>query len=257
METHTQPELSESDRRDLAALADGLLTGRRAAALEARIAREPALAAALARQRAAVATTHDAAGTISAPSSLRERVGAAPAPRAASRRRRGLVPAVAVLAAVALVAVLVLPSGTPGAPSVVEAAAVAQRPAVEPAPGPATAKLLDRRAAGLPFPDWSQKFGWRATGARTDTLAGRRLTTVFYEKGARRIAYTIVGGTALDAPAGSDSVVEGTRVRLVRTDRATLVTWERRGHTCVLSGTADPETLRKLAGWKGMGAVEF
>src|SRR5918992_1481595 len=74
------------------------------------------------------------------------------------------------------------------------AAALGQRPAVEPAPRPATAKLLDRQAAGLSFPDWSQKFGWRATGARTDTLAGRRMTTVFYVKGARRIAYTIVGG---------------------------------------------------------------
>ncbi len=257
METHTSHELSERDRRDLAALADGLLTGRRAAALEARVAREPALAAALARQRVASATTRDAAAGISAPSSLRERVDAAPRARASARRRRALVPAVAALAVAALAAVLVLPSGTPGAPSVVEAAALGQRPAVEPAPRPATDKLLDRRAAGLPFPDWSQKFGWRATGARTDTLAGRRMTTVFYAKGARRIAYTIAGGAALDEPDGSDRVVEGTRVRLVRAGQRALVTWQRRGHTCVLSGTADPETLRKLAGWKGKGAVAF
>jgi hypothetical protein len=167
------------------------------------------------------------------------------------------VPVVAALAVAALAAVLALPSGTPGGPSVVEAAAVGQLPAVEPAPRPATAKLLDRQAAGLPFPDWSQKFGWRATGARTDTLAGRRMTTVFYAKGARRIAYTIVGGAALHEPDGSDRIVEGTRVRLVRAGQPALVTWQRRGHTCVLSGTADPETLRKLAAWKGKGAVEF
>jgi hypothetical protein len=257
METDTSGELSERDRRDLAALADGLLTGRRAAALEARVAREPALAAALARQRSASTTTQDAAAAISAPSSLRERVDAAPRARASSRRRRALVPAVAALAIAALAAVLVLPSGTPGGPSVVEAAGLGQRPAVEPAPPPATAKLLDRRAAGLPFPDWSQKFGWRATGARTDTLAGRRMTTVFYAKAARRIAYTIVGGAALDEPDGSDRTVEGTRVRLVRGRQPAFVTWQRRGHTCVLSGTADPETLRKLAAWKGKGAVEF
>jgi hypothetical protein len=256
METHTHG-LSERDRRDLAALADGRLTGRRAAALEARVAKDPALAAALARQRIASTTTRSAAAATTAPASLRERVDATPRARASPRRRRALVPAVAVLAVAALAAVLVLPSGAPGGPSVVEAAALGQRPAVEPAPRPATAKLLDRQAAGLPFPDWSQKFGWRATGARTDTLAGRRMTTVFYAKGARRIAYTIVGGAALDEPDGSDRVVEGTRVRLVRARPPALVTWQRRGHTCVLSGTADPETLRKLAAWRGMGAVAF
>jgi hypothetical protein len=256
METHTH-ELSERDRRDLAALADGRLTGRRAAALEARVAKDPALAAALARQRIASTTMRSAAAATSAPASLRERVDAAPRARASPRRRRALVPAVAVLAVAALAAVLVLPGGAPGGPSVVEAAALGQRPAVEPAPRPATAKLLDRQAAGLPFPDWSQKFGWRATGARTDTLAGRRMTTVFYVKGARRIAYTIVGGAALGEPDGSDRVVEGTRVRLVRARPPALVTWQRRGHTCVLSGTADPATLRKLAAWRGMGAVAF
>jgi anti-sigma factor RsiW len=257
MEPHTSPELSERDRRDLAALADGLLTGRRAAALEARVASEPALAAALARQRIASTTTRDAAAAIGAPASLRERADAAPRARASSRRRRALLPAVAALAVAALAAVLVLPGGTPGGPSVVEAAALGQRPAVEPAPRAATAKLLDRRAAGLPFPDWTQKFGWRATGARTDTLSGRRMTTVFYAKGPRRIAYTIVGGGALDEPGGSDRVVEGTRVRLVRAGQPPVVTWQRRGHTCVLSGTADAETLRKLAAWKGKGAVAF
>jgi hypothetical protein len=257
METDTSHELSERDRRDLAALADGLLTGRRAAALEARVARDPALAAALARQRVASTTTRDSAAAITAPSSLRERVDAAPAARASTRRRRALAPAVAALAVAALAAVLVLPSGAPGGPSVVEAAALGQRPAVEPAPRPAAAKLLDRQAAGLPFPDWSQKFGWRATGARTDTLDGRRTTTVFYAKGARRIAYTIVGGAALGEPGGSDRVVEGTRVRLVRARQPALVTWQRGDHTCVLSGNADPETLRTLAAWKGKGAIEF
>jgi len=257
MESSTSHELSERDRRDLAALADGLLTGRRAAALEARVARDPALAAALARQRSASTATRGAAAAIGAPASLRERVDAAPRARASARRRRALVPAIAALAVVALAAVLVLPSGTPGGPSVVEAAALGQRPALEPAPRPATDKLLARQGAGLPFPDWSEKFGWRATGARTDTLDGRRTTTVFYAKGAQRIAYTIVGGAPLDEPGGSDRVVEGTRVRLVRARPPALVTWQRGGHTCVLSGTADPDTLRKLAAWKGKGAVEF
>ena len=48
---HLPPE----DEADLAALADGSLYGPRRAALEARLAREPDLASALARQRAVVA----------------------------------------------------------------------------------------------------------------------------------------------------------------------------------------------------------
>lgn len=257
MEPEAPYHISERDRRRLAALADGTLAAKHAAALEARIAHDPRLAAALARQRAVVTVMQDAAAAVSAPVSLRERVAAAPRPRAVRARRGGLALAAAALAAAALVTVLVLPRGVPGGPSVVEAAALAERPALEPAPRPASAKLLDRRAAGLPFPDWSQKFGWRATGTRTDTLDGRRLTTVFYANGERQLAYTIVDGPALELPAGRDSVVEGTRLRLLRAAGRTVVTWERGDHTCVLSGGADAETLHQLASWKGKGAVPF
>jgi hypothetical protein len=257
MEPEPRSDITERDRRELAARADGTLAGRRAAALDARIAREPVLAAALDRQRAAIAATQAAATTVGAPASLREAFAAPPPARPARARRARLVPAAAGLALATLVAVLVLAGGGAGGPSIVEAAAVAQRPAVEPAPRPAAAKLLDRRAAGLPFPDWSAKFGWRATGARTDTLAGRRLTTVFYAKGAKRIAYTIVAGAPLDLPEGRDRIVEGTRVRLIKAGGLTPVAWLRGGHTCLLSGTADAATLSKLAGWKGTGAVPF
>jgi anti-sigma factor RsiW len=257
MEPDMPSEITERDRRDLVALAGGTLTGPRAEALEARVAQDPALATALARQRAVVAATHDAAASVGAPASLRERVDRAPRPRAAPARRRGLMSVATVLATAALVAVLVLPSGTPGGPSISEAAALAERPAAGPAPRPTPGKLLDKRAAGLPFPDWAAKFGWRATGTRTDTVDGRRMTTVFYAKGQKRIAYTIVPGASLKLPEGRDRVIEGTRVRLVRADGRTLVTWERRGHTCVLSGTAPADTLYKLAGWKGKGAIPF
>ena len=54
--------------------------------------------------------------------------------------------------------------------------------------------LLQLSVDGVPFPAFSQAFGWQATGAREDTLADRRAATVFYEHGGRRIAYTIVSG---------------------------------------------------------------
>lgn len=259
MDLDTPDELSERDRRDLAAHADGALSGRRAAALEARIARDPALAAAVARQRLAASTTHDRAATVSAPASLRERVETprtAVAPRARARGPRMILVAGALIVGT-FVAMLAFSGGAPDGFGVVEAAAFADRGAVEPAPPAATTTLLDRRGAGLAFPNWATRFGWRATGARTDTRDGRRLTTVYYARDAQRIAYTIVDGRPLELPTGSDSVVEGTRVRLVRSGGRALVTWQRRGHTCVLSGSADAGTLVALAGWKGKGTVAF
>src|ERR671915_606487 len=61
-------------------------------------------------------------------------------------------------------------------------------------------KLLDAEVEGVVFPSWDDKFGWRASGARDDELDGRDTETVFYDKEGKRIAYTIVGGDALDPP---------------------------------------------------------
>jgi hypothetical protein len=33
---------------------------------------------------------------------------------------------------------------------------------------------------GVTFPYWEDRFAWRSTGARTDRLDGRTVTTVFY-----------------------------------------------------------------------------
>jgi hypothetical protein len=41
-------------------------------------------------------------------------------------------------------------------------------------------------------------------------------------------------------------------------DGRRVVTWQRRHHTCVLSGdSVDTATLTKLAAWKGRGTVVF
>jgi hypothetical protein len=196
-----------------------------------------------------------------APLRLRERIEAERerARGPARRRRLTLGGALAgATAAAALLVVLLLPGGA-GGPSVVEASELGTRPPTQPAPEPGQPKLLDASAFGLPFPDWAEKFGWEASGRREDEIDGRRAVTVFYEKEGREIAYTIISGDALSAPEPSAAARrEGTPLRYVRLDGRTIVTWERDGRTCILSGSDVPATtLLNLAGWKGLGAVPF
>ncbi|MGH2982834.1 MAG: hypothetical protein ACRDK5_01050, partial [Solirubrobacterales bacterium] len=80
-------ELDERTRRELAQLADGTLSSARRAALEERIRTSPELAAALERQRTAVAALRGL--EVAAPAGLRERVEAERRrPSAPVRRRR-------------------------------------------------------------------------------------------------------------------------------------------------------------------------
>jgi hypothetical protein len=196
-----------------------------------------------------------------APPGLRTRIEAERerARKPARRRRFALGGALAGATAAAAVLVALLLPGGAGGPTVVEAAELANRPPTEPAPGPGEPKLLDASAFGLPFPDWAEKFGWEASGRRVDELDGRRAVTVFYEKDGREIAYTIISGEALPAPDPSAAATrEQTPLRYVKTDGRTIVTWERNGLTCVLSGSGVPATkLLDLAAWKGLGAVPF
>lgn len=252
---------------DLLSLADGSIDPGRRSDAEARAAASPALGAALAEQRAAVSAISEAAATVSAPTSLRTRIEAerarAERPRAGSRRPRWALPAglAAAAAAAAAVIVLVLAGGSSGAPGFKDAAALAQRPpaAAPPAPAASDPRLLDVSQDGVAYPNWRPKFGWEAAGQRTDMLDGREATTVFYAKGERRLAYTIVSGDALDAPGGGRaSTVEGTPLTTFDKDGRTVVTWTRGGRTCILQGEGvDPDKMRELAAWQGMGAVEF
>jgi anti-sigma-K factor RskA len=90
-------EAGTGELAELAALADGSLAPDRRAALEARVAAEPALAALLAEQERAVSLARGAADEVAAPSALRARVEAQrPSPRRHRARRGLLVVAVAV-----------------------------------------------------------------------------------------------------------------------------------------------------------------
>jgi hypothetical protein len=116
------------------------------------------------------------------------------------------------------------------------------------------------QAAGLPFPYWEDRFGWHAAGARTDRLDGRQLTTVFYRRGAERIAYTIVSGNSLaPAQAARTTVRAGTMLASMWSHGRPVVTWLRQGHTCVLSGGRGVSfsALTRLAGWRSHGEIPF
>jgi hypothetical protein len=243
---------------DLAAAADGTLPRARREELEALAGQDAGLAAALDDQRRALTLIRGAAGEVRAPLALRERLEADRARLARPRARRrwfSVATAGALAAAVLLAVVLASPSG----PTLDEAAAFGAQPPAGPAPA-AEGKLLAAEQDGVAFPEWGAKFGWEAAGMRSGDVDGRDATTVYYEKDGKTLAYTIVGGDALDWPEDARTVeVEGTRIDLFRTDDGRpAATWWRDGHSCVLSGEGVPDAkLAELAGWTGMGAVAF
>ena len=268
--TESQP--SETDLRDLAALADGSLPESRRAEVEARVQSSAAFRDELERQRRALAAVRSAAAETRAPAQLRERVEELKRGKTPARTRAGRAgserpwwarwPAVAtagVVAVAAVIAFIVLPGGDP---AVNEAAELASRPASAPAPATQEGQptLLATSFEGLAYPDWEREFGWRAIGERSDELDGRATHTVFYEnREGRRIGYTIVSGDALDAPSdGEETVVDGVELTTFAADGASGVTWLRDGHSCVLAGEGvERSTLLELAAWKGDGAVRF
>jgi hypothetical protein len=244
--------------RDLARLADGTLSPGRRKRLERSIATSYELQTRLGDQRRAVSAMR-ALATERAPLALRLRRPAL-AERSQTRSAAFGLGLAGVLAAFLLM--LGSLGGSQGVLTVADAATIAGRPATaavaEPRDEDATLPLL--RAAGLPFPYWEDRFGWVATGVRSDDVRGRLLTTVFYRRDGREIAYTIVPGASLRAVAGARTTELGGVVvdSFMNGGGRRVVTWERRGHTCVLSGTGVPVVaLLKLAAWRGHGAIPY
>lgn len=253
----------ERDAREaeLARLADGTLPAERAARLRAHVERSPELAAALAEQERAVTMLraldtpaperlHAAVAELAEPR-RRARLERPGRIRSRSRRLRALaLPAVAVAAVV----VAIVAAGTP-APTVAQTARLALAAATRPAPAvdPADPARLTLTGAGIPFPSWRRMAGWRASGARSDTLGGRRIETVFYAgAGGARVGYSIVSGSSLRAPHGSSVTRYGVRFTIARAGHARLVTWVRDGHTCVIAGRdIAARTLVSLAADEG------
>jgi anti-sigma factor RsiW len=231
---------------ELALLVDGQLEASRAAELEA----QPELAARIAQIRAGRDQLRAAAASVEAPFELRRRVDAlGGAPRGRRLRWRPLAALAGVAAAAVIALVLATSGGGPTVDAVVAAVSRTPAAAVSPAGGP----LLSEQVEGVRFPNYEEKFGWRAVGKRTDEVDGRDVTTVFYARDGERVSYSIVAGEALPEPSGRRIDAEGTPVTV--TDGA--VTWRRLGHTCVMEGTVDAAALAELAGWKAKGKLGF
>lgn len=275
----------------LAALADGTLPEQRREPLLGRVGESTELAAELEDQRRAVALIRSLE-RVEAPTLLRRSIelaatgdaaaaeGSTGAGSAAARghgpgasgatnsRTRGsrrsfsprlpprLAAGAAFAVAVALVLVLVLTTGGGGStPTVLQASSAGLRTATEgaPAESPRNPHLLAVSAAGIHYPYWGGKLGWSALGARTDTVGGRTVTTVFYTNSrSRRIGYSIVAGGVLPIPTGSASVQRhGVSFRVLRRASPTIVTWREAGHTCILTASGvNADTLMRLATWR-------
>jgi hypothetical protein len=162
-----------------------------------------------------------------------------------------------------LVAALVvaLSVGGPGASRAVQAAELSLKPSTEPIPRTNIERpaLLKRSFAGVTFPAWSGKWGWRTDGARSDELDGRETATVFYKHTHHRIGYTVISGPPIQPPEDAETLnAGGVELHRFRLGLQDVVTFERGGRTCVLSGDVhDPHTLVKLASWKAEGSIGF
>jgi hypothetical protein len=243
----------EQALHDVSALADGTLDLGRRQDVERWIEGSPHLRALYEREREAVAVLRYAAGE-RAPARLRARLDQQ---RRHGRARPGWKPAYAALAGVLACAIaalaLFLPGGTPGSPSISQAARLALLGPSGPPP-PADAGdprvKLARRVDGLYFPNWATTLGWRPVGTRTDHLGGRSAVTVYYQRGRMSVAYTIVSVPALAEPAAPVTNLDGFRLQALQLGRRAIVTWRRAGHTCVLSASGVPvRALERLADW--------
>ncbi|HEV7496179.1 hypothetical protein [Baekduia sp.] len=193
---------------------------------------------------------------VEAPATLRMRL--ADAQPSAGTRRRFALPALGGLGLAALAAVVLLLVGLGGgssAPSVDDAVALALAPATAPAPAidPVNTQVVRERIGGITFPNYSYAWPkWKTTGARRDRLSGRDAMTVVYRGPRGDVGYTIVDGKPLDPPDGARHVrAGGVDLSIVRRDGATVVTWERDGHTCVLAGRGAgvEQQLVRFAAW--------
>jgi hypothetical protein len=184
----------------------------------------------------------EAAHSVQAPISLREAVS--------RPRRRGVRWVFALGGGAIAAAVLVIVLSLGGGPSVQDVAQAALNKPTQPAPA-SDGHYVDAELAGIHFPDYASPWGWKAIGARRDTVDGRDALTVIYVKGDTGVHYTVVDGDALPVPDGAKVVdVNGTQVALKRDGDTLTASWEVNGHTCILATrAADESQLLRLVDW--------
>jgi hypothetical protein len=246
--------MDDATRQALAALADGTLEPDARAALLRRVEASQDLTDALLDQHDALIAIRGTDDETASPG-LRAMVHAmaaeardpAPAPRRRFFGRPRSFAFGASAAALAAAAAVLMSAGASG-PSVAEAAQAALGPPRSPAPAvKSDEKTLDAAVDGVAYPYWADAIGWRAVGSRTDAVEGRAIRTVVYQDAdGRRIGYAIAAGSPLS---GADGEHDGA-FTVARKDGATIVTWLRDGHTCILAAKGvDARVLLKLASW--------
>jgi len=168
-------------------------------------------------------------------------------------RLRGVLAAAGAVAAVLVVLGLfanrILDDGSPP-PSVRAVAPLALRAATAPAPAARPGgELLAARSGPIAFPAWT-RVGWRAVGARRDTVGGHDVRTVFYlDAAGQRIGYAIADGR-LPVAGGQLVTRRGAQLRVLARGATSVVTWRRDGRTCILAGRGVPvERLLTLASY--------
>ena len=259
-----QPEISERDLAELAALADDKLSPRRRARIEARVAGSPQLAALLEEQRRGVAAHLRSVDV------QRARVACAGASRRSASARAGAAPAASSC---------LRGRPWPGAwwppwrCSRWSWRSRCRGPAGRAWPRPRSWRSCPRRQVPLSpgrrhcstrtWRAWPSRTGprssggARAAGASTSWTAdaARRSST---RRTGKRIGYTILTGDLIEPPEDARAAIrEGTRLHYFRDGNRTVVTWPRNGRTCVLSGIGvELDVMLDLAGWKGKGAVD-
>ena len=172
-----------------------------------------------------------------------ETVAGAERPRRRARLQLGgALAAAGAIAVVLLVALAIGGDGgsEPALPGVRAVAPIALRAATAPAPAARPGgESLVVQVGPIAFPTWTRT-GWHAVGARSDTVGGHGLQTVFYADAAgRRIGYAIADATL---PVGGGQVVtlRGARLRVLDRGATSIVTWRRDGRTCILTGRGVP-----------------
>ena len=251
-----ETSLSPAELAELSALADGSLDPARRPAVEAKVNASPVLRDLYERERDVVDLIRGVGTAERAPLRLRTRIAEMQTERPARRRSsvRYATGFAGALVGVAIALALVLPAGSPGSPSVSQAAALATRGPSAPAPvtAPAHPKTqLARDVQGVYFPNWSSTLGARAIGQRSDRLAGRTVVTMYYRWHGKTVAYSILAAPTLPQPRSRAVRLNGFEIRTLNARGRTVVTWRRSGHTCVLSGAGIPaRVLWQLAEWR-------
>jgi len=244
----------------LARDADGTLSERGRRELDEQLETSPELAAERERQARAVSLMRQLDAEQAPPElheSVRSLLAAAPSSEPRPRRSWRLAPVAAVAVVVVALAAVLLSSGSSSGPSVKQAALLALREPTQPSPAesPDRRAVLQRQVDGISFPYWHHDLGWSTSGARSDSYAGHSATTVFYTGSGpsgetARVGYTILSGDALPLPNAPAVEHRGVRYYVLSNDGATVVTWRRNGHTCILAARGvPPRTLLHLAAW--------